>query len=174
MGSIKTERYIQKADLPAFFRELADALDNGGSNAIPVPDDFERLKLSVKDAFGQVHIKAKFKPAKYDAHHAVNEPDGTTAKPKYKTLKKRMKESFKMIVQLSHNGQMPPEAAVHSFLEDSRLMVSYPGYGDEFYPEYTAACETFEKAYRAADVDALRAAADELAALKGRCHGKYD
>lgn len=193
MGSeIKFERYVAIEELPGFFRDLADAMEKGGSGEFINVDDFRKLKITLKNEYGRVFLKTKCKPARQgdspvldgvnltDVSGDVGGASGKAAdapgvyKPRYKDLKKRMKGSFKMIFKMVHDGLVPPELAVESFLADSDLMVSYPGYGDEYYEEYTRACEDFEKAYTAGDLDGMTEFVDILANLKGRCHAKYD
>lgn len=107
---------------------------------------------------------------------AIREEAGVdeNGKPRYSVLKKRMRSSFKMLLKMIHESQMPPAEVVKSFLEDSALMVTYPGYGDEFYDQYTEVCEQFRTAYEAQDMDAMHTAIDALIHEKSRCHAKYD
>lgn len=170
--SSKVQRQLGRDELPAFFRELADALESGGEGELACLAEFRKLKISVREEFEQYSLKMKVKPATCEEPGA--EPDGPDAKPRYKTLKKRMKSSFRIIYKTIHEGQMPPEPALASFLDDSVLMVSYPGYGDEYYEDYTRAVGELKKAAEAGDMQAMLAAVDELAAQKGRCHAKYD
>ena len=177
---LKFEKYIDEKELAGFFRGLADALENGGKDEFECVDDFKKMKLSVKNEFGQISLKAKIKTNKPCETAAQAEPqtdeagEVVPAKPKYKALKKRMKGSFRMIFKMIHDDQLPPQEAVDSFLEDSILMCTYPGKGDEFYPQYLAACEDFKKAYEAKDMAALNETVDALSFQKGHCHSKYD
>lgn len=173
MGNdIKVDIFLAREELPAFFRELADTLENGGGTGnFTCVDQFARLKISLRDDFGQLSLKMRTTPAEVCL---PPKEGGQSAKPKYKRLKKRMKSSFKLIFKMLHEDQAPPQAAVDSFVADSRLMCTYPGYGDEYYAEYLAATDEFEAAFAAGAVEPMRAAAVKLANLKGRCHAKYD
>lgn len=175
----KISKYLEFKDLPAFFRDLADAIEKGGSEEFACAEDFAKFKISGKNEFGQVAIKAKFKSAKECTADEAMEvvEDGvpaTPAKPKYKSLKKRMKSSFKMIHRMIHDGQVPPKEAVDSFLADSVLMVAYPGYGDEYYDDYTVSCEAFKAAYESGDIARMGETIDVISHEKSRCHAKYD
>ena len=174
------EKYLFVNELPSFFRELADALEHGGKDEFACVNDFNKMKIRAESGYGQIHLKAKFKSAEAceaDAparqEHAGDDSP-VPSKPKYKTVKKRMKNSFKMIFTMIHDGQVPPREAVDSFLADSERMVGYPGYGDEYYEEYSQACRAFRKAYETGEPGAMTRAVDLLATLKGRCHAKYD
>lgn len=175
-NSTKIEKYMEQKELAAFLHELAEAVENGGKEELSCINEFRKMKISVKSEFGQISLKAKISPAGVCDEELESEEggDASHAKPKYKHLKKRMKSSFRMLVKMIHDGQMPPDAAVQSFLEDSVLMVSYPGYGDEYYESYTAACDAFEKAYRAGDMERMHETIDVLVHEKSRCHAKYD
>lgn len=172
----KFNEYIDPDTLPTFLREMADAIEQGGTERFECVDDLRKFKLEGKVEFGQMKIKGKFKSDKECASEEITREGESTApaKPKYKDLKKRMRSSFKLLLKTIHDGVMPPEEAVVSFLEDSELMVSYPGYGDEFYASYTEACEAFKAAYEAKDLDKMHETIDVLIHEKSRCHAKYD
>ncbi|MDD3312131.1 GAK system XXXCH domain-containing protein [Pseudodesulfovibrio sp.] len=174
-SSIKLRKYVDRQGLAAFLRELADAVENGGSDELACLDGFQELKLGVKDEFGQLKVKAKIKPAGACEESEGEEPlaDGTT-RPKYKTLKKRMKTSFNVLVKTLHEGLVPPREAADAFLADAALMVTYPGYGDEYYESFSRACAAFAAACESGDVPAMHQAIDALVHEKSRCHAKYD
>ncbi|EGB16134.1 hypothetical protein DND132_2931 [Pseudodesulfovibrio mercurii] len=166
-------KYLDAGELAAFFRALADAVENGGHDEFACVDDFRKIKIGVKNEFGQISLKAKFKAAKPCAPEAVG-ADGEPARPKYKDLKKRMRGSFKILVKMVHDGVEPPREAVDAFLADAALMVGYPGYGDEYYESFTQVCAEFKAAYESGDLERMHAAVDGLVHEKSRCHAKYD
>lgn len=173
-SSVKVERFITREELPGFFRGLADALETGGEGEFVCVEDFSGIKISIKEEFGQVSLKMKTKPRKCETRLDADPDDPASGKPSYKSLKKRMKASFKLIYKMLQEDQAPPAPAVEAFLAESRLMVTYPGMGDEYYDEYVATCGEFEAAFAAGDMAAMKAGAVELASQKGRCHAKYD
>ena len=65
-----------------------------------------------------------------------------------------MKSSFKSISESIANDTLPDRATVDSFLADSELMVTYPGYGDEHYSTYTQVYQKFSQAYQNSDLGA--------------------
>ncbi|QGY41931.1 GAK system XXXCH domain-containing protein [Pseudodesulfovibrio cashew] len=170
----KISRYVDQAELATFLRDLADAVESGGKDEFACVDEFSKLKISIKNEFGQLALKAKFKSALPCDEPGAKTGSGEPAKPKYKQIKKRMRSSFKMLVKLIHEGEAPPEEAVRSFLEDSALMVTYPGYGDEYYESYSQACEAFKDAFESGDVDRMHETIDVIVHEKSRCHAKYD
>ena len=170
----KIDKYLDKQGLITFLRDLAEAVEHGGAAEFACVDDFKKLKLSVKNEFGRFCLKARFKSAAECSAEDMAEGTDAAGRPKYKSLKKRMKASFRMILKMIHEGQVPPGEAVRSFLDDSALMVTYPGYGDEYYDEYTRTCAAFRAAFEAGDMEAMHAAIDAIAHEKSRCHAKYD
>lgn len=176
-NSSKIEKYLEVDELPDFLRDLANAIENGDTGEFACAEDFKRFKLAAKNEFGKISVRAKFKSAREcgpPPELLVDAETGEPVKPRYSHLKKRMKSSFRMITGMVHEGVIPPEEAMGSFLADSALMVTYPGYGDEYYDEYIAACDELKAAFDAKDVARLKASVVELAKQKGRCHAKYD
>jgi XXXCH domain-containing protein len=181
------KRYFEdltKAQLAEFFRGLADQLAGQGpeEDAAPVdgvsppdPGEFKKLKLSVKRDLGGFSIKWKSK-ALYKPVEAEADMDAAPADEgeiKYKKLKKRMKESFKMITESLMSDVMPGEAVVTAFLQDSKRMTSFPEKGAEFYNEYDKACMDFARAFEAKNLTACKSAATILNQLKKDCHSRY-
>ncbi|MDR3045156.1 MAG: GAK system XXXCH domain-containing protein [Desulfovibrio sp.] len=183
MGSRKTSFSITRQELPVVLRRIADALERGDTVGTPgaaTPEgdtdpllaeglgNFRKLKLNAKHAFGQMQVVLKVKTP--DAAAAT--ADGTAGtgagarhsarpvhsarpagRPSYKSLKKRMRTSFKALRQAVQAGAMPPPRAAASFLSDSLLMVEYPGYGDEHYAAYRTATEALRTALEAVGTD---------------------
>lgn len=185
--SQKTERYIARDKFPELLRELADILEGKAPDNLECPSDFHKFKLKAKESYGQLEVKLKVSDGEVctvrdedtaepgiEAPEDGGLPDEKSAKPSYKKLKERMKRSFKMIFRMIHDDELPPRAAVEEFLKDSALMVTYPGYGDEYYEEYSRVCSAFSEAFEAQDMDALHETVDQLQALKSHCHARYD
>ncbi len=185
-GELRIERHMPKEGLPAFFRELAEAIEKGGGEGeFENLDGFVKLKLSLKEAFGGFSLKMKVKsprelpPAAGALFPGFGEGEapvsvGQDELPRYKSVKKRMKTSFKVILRMLHEGQCPPAEAVASFLADAELMCAYPGKGDVFYPDFLQVCREFADAYDSCDLPRMGAMAEELAHQKARCHALYD
>lgn len=173
----KISKYIELSELPSFLRDLADAIEQGGNTEFDCVDDLAKFKIKGSNDFGKLKLKASFKTnAECKGTEAIINEDGSVVptKPKYKDLKKRMRASFNLLLKMIHDNEMPPDEAVQSFLDDSALMVTYPGYGDEYYDEYIKVCDTFRAAYEAKDLARMHEAIDALVHEKSRCHAKYD
>jgi len=193
-GKFKTEAVVEKNALAGWLRELAGGVEAGELPSQSGPVSLEGcrgMKLSVKHGMGEtlvVKLSVKFpKPPKalgtpvapsdefggYPDDAEEDESGDEAALPKYKSLKKHMKQTFKAIGASLAAGQMPPALEGESFIADSRLMVSYPGKGDEFYAAYLEKTEAFQAALNAADIEAMKALHQELAQLKRDCHSRY-
>ena len=93
--------------------------------------------------------------------------------PRYTSLKKHMKQTFKSIGQAVSAGQLPPPLEARSFIADSRLMVEYQGKGDGYYEAYRNLTDNFEAALNEGNLDRLRAAYQALAQIKRECHSRH-
>jgi len=95
------------------------------------------------------------------------------ARPRYKNLKKGMKQTFKGVVAALRAGVAPDAALLGEFIAASRTMTSYPGRGDAFYPAYDAEIDRLEAAAAAGDVQAMTASAAALDRMKKECHSRH-
>jgi hypothetical protein len=174
-NSIKMESSLPTDKLPDMFRQLADVIEKGvddsGLEALRGVEDFSKIGISVKQEFGRLLFKIKIKCKTGDC--VVVESGNAEETLKYKTLKKRMKSSFKLIFTSLGEGVMPPSEAVQAFVRDSELMIGFPGYGDPYYEEYAAATKAFSDACEAGELEAAQAACNELDRLKSHCHNRF-
>ncbi|WP_022661575.1 GAK system XXXCH domain-containing protein [Paucidesulfovibrio longus] len=174
-NSIKMESYLSADKLPDMFRRLADVMEKGavesGLEALQGVEDFSKIGISVKKEFGRLLFKIKIKCKSEEC--AVSETGDAEEPLKYKSLKKRMKNSFKLIFTSLGEGVMPPDEAVRSFVRDSELMIGFPGFGDAHYEEYAAATQSFADAYESGDLAATQTACNELDRIKSHCHNRF-
>lgn len=142
------------------------------------------LKVSLK--FPALGLAALPTPAAIDSETAAGDeapetPDaagglespGPAGKPKYKSLKKRMKNTFKGLVLALRAGQVPGAGPLAAFIADSRLMTAYPGKGDAFYPAYDAEIDRLEAAAAAGDLAAMTDSVAALDRMKKECHSRH-
>lgn len=179
---------LDEQGLARLFREMADRLEgkepvNGEEFGVST-GEFFKLKLGVKRELDGYGVKVKVKPwqpreapaggpASDPASPEAAAPGAKGGLPKYKSLKKRMKGQFKAIYDRLLNDALPDAAVVEAFLADSKLMIAYPGYGDEFYDEYDTLCLGFREAFERGDLAACKTAAQELNRIKKDCHDRY-
>lgn len=95
------------------------------------------------------------------------------AEEKYRPLKKAMKKSFAVLNESVEQERLPPAAAVEQFLAEAKMMIAYPGFGDEHYPEFAQGCEALAAAHGEQDLPRFRELFAGLRARKKECHGRY-
>lgn len=93
--------------------------------------------------------------------------------PNYKQLKKRMKATFKALYLAARASALPSKEIHDSFVEDSRLMIQYPGKGDPMYDEYNKAIDDLEQAYANGNISGYAEAVEQLNTLKTDGHAEY-
>ncbi|MBI9112569.1 GAK system XXXCH domain-containing protein [Maridesulfovibrio ferrireducens] len=170
----KIEKFIKPDELPDFLRKMAEAIETGKSEDMPgftFMAGFKKLKINISHNLEQTTIKIKAKPA-YESEEQKTD-DGISGRLKYSSLKKRMGDSFKIIFKTIHAGSFPPGETVSQFIEDSKLMVTYEGYGDEYYEEYITACDTFKNAVENNNIEEAHKACDSLNNIKAHCHSQH-
>lgn len=181
----KVKIEMAMAEAADWLRDLADRLESPekdpGDAGLPDLGDFTKMKIGFKRVGDRVRVKARVKGSKApseaapgrcpEADEAAGEAEGQ--KDAYKDLKTSMKKTFKAIKESLDADAIPPADTVAAFLSDSERMIRFPGYGDEYYEAYRAACFRFREAHRSADLAACKSARDELERLKSDCHDRY-
>ena len=92
---------------------------------------------------------------------------------KYRPLKKSMKKTYKDMVKLVEQGQLPSGAIVTDFMAQVRTMVSYPGFGDDHYKTFTIACDSLHKAFKSKDSELFAIELKKISLHKKECHHRY-
>jgi XXXCH domain-containing protein len=90
----------------------------------------------------------------------------------YESIKKRMKEYFKVIFEAIHKDLFPSSRVVEAFWETGRAMAVYPGKGDEHYPRFMDACSGLSEALAEKNMARLRMVVDDLNHMKTECHAR--
>ena len=185
----KIKQKMPFEDVPAYLRRLADAVErkteNLPSELVDLPDPIAKLEIRGKSRNGTWELKIKIKAESPPALAATEtSPGGVTeaaapsvAKPdvKYKSLKKRIKTTFRKIGESIAAHKLPEPEVIHTFMADSELMTSFAGakYGEADYPAYQEACRRLAEAYQAQKWDAFKAGYAALNQLKKDCHSAY-
>ncbi len=185
MPEQKIKIEMAMAEAAEWLRDLADRLENPekdpGDAGLPNLGDFTKMKIRFKRVGDRVKVSAKVKGSKAPSEAAPvrspetdeNAGEAETQRDAYKDLKTSMKKTFKAIKESLDADALPPADVVAAFLSDSERMIRLPGYGDEYYEAYRAACFRFREAHRSADLAACKIARDELERLKSECHDRY-
>jgi len=98
---------------------------------------------------------------------------GDKPKPRYKTLKKGMSKDFDIIKKNVKDGKIPPLDTVKKFMEDAQMMCRFRDKGEKHYKAFLAACDGFQKAFEAGDLEGIRNHTQSLRSLEKSCHSEY-
>lgn len=169
----------------ANFHKLSMSLKMTGQQA------YARLKLRnpsdgcckaapVPAPLAQPEIKPAHEPASEQQETPVPEAAPTIEPvadneplPSYKSLKKNMKDNFKIIFKAVHEGTLPPADVVESFVKDAHTMTRFPGKGDEYYAEFREAANELVEALQSGNLAQLNETADRLNHMKTECHARH-
>lgn len=189
----KMERRFSPLEAASFLRALADKLDQGrlefGEVAVELDNSFT-IKQSVKAKSDKVCFKLKLKYEKplfglepgepgrdvipeTDLDDDDDEDAPVPQRPSYKHLKKAMGQVFKQLGQDLEQGRTPEAALAKTLWAHCHLITTYPGRGEEHYPAFIAAADSFLAAAQAGDLQAMRQGLSRLDALKKSCHAQY-
>jgi XXXCH domain-containing protein len=187
----KMERLFSPLEAAAFLRALADKLDQGrlefGDVAVELDNSFT-IKQSVKAKSDKVCFKLKLKyekplfnakPGESSSPLAdLDDDDDDEAmdpqqRPSYKHLKKAMGQVFKRLGADLAEGKAPDLTLAKPLWAHCHLMTTYPGRGEEHYPEFITAADELLAAAQAGQVPAMTEAMARLAGLKKSCHAQY-
>lgn len=172
---LKHNWQLSRGEAAALLRKLADTLDNGSDDL----DEYgislaELVKFKIKVDLGQddtLEVKFTGKGLKVCG---VEDPCGSgVVCESYSKLKKRMQVYFKAIRDSVGRAEMPSREIVSVFLSDSEKMMSFHGYGDEFYPDYAELCERLRAACDSENLAATAGVVEELIQARKSCHDRY-
>jgi len=180
---VHIENNLEAEEVAGFLRALAAALEGGCPDCLQSYGldlhDFNRIKLGLrKGETGELFLKITVKDGSLPAIGKARvrkekRREDDPGRQEYRTLKKRMKASFAAIGRALQDGEKPEAGLMASFLADSRLMLTIPGYGDEEYGRYEGCCRNFETAAVEADPVRLQEASKELSACMKECHARF-
>ena len=174
-SKLKHNWLLSRAEAAGLLRKLADTLeqesDDLGEYGISLA---ELVKFKIKVDLGQDDaLEVKFTGKGLKVCGAEDPCGSGVVCESYSKLKKRMQIYFKAIRESVARGEMPSREIVSVFLSDSEKMISYHGYGDDFYPAYAEICEHLRASFDHEDQAATAAVVEELAQAKKSCHDRY-
>ena len=95
------------------------------------------------------------------------------AELKFRPLKKNLRQSFNEIRHIIESGKLPDKKIVGQFQDEVSLMVSYPGFGDQFYGPFKEACLKLLALHEANDIEGFQKQVASIRSLKKQCHGQF-
>jgi XXXCH domain-containing protein len=183
----KIKQEMPFENLPSYLRQLAHALEKQ-TDGLPaeladLPEPIVKLEVrgKARDNGWEIKIKIKAEPPENPeaecsgAHGEENAAPAAQPEVNYKSLKKRLKSSFRDIGESLAAQKLPEPAIMNAFLSDSGLMMSFPGekYGESCYSAYREACRRLAEAFEAKRWEAFKAACADIDQLKKDCHAAF-
>lgn len=166
---------LSRSEAADLLRKLADTLEDGSDSVEPYGISLaELIKFKIKIDMGvddALEVKFTGKGPKVCGTDLCC-GSGVVCES-YASLKKRMQVYFKALRDSVARAEMPSREIVAVFLSDSEKMISYQGYGDEFYPAYAALCAKLHEAFDAENLAEIAAVVAELAQARKACHERY-
>jgi len=95
------------------------------------------------------------------------------AEQKFRPLKKNLQKTFKKIRQCIQFNDWPDKATMEQFQIEIEIMVSYPGFGDEYYDNFLANCRELVHLFSKGDIKVFQKQYEKIAALRKDCHNRY-
>lgn len=134
----------------------------------------QKLQMTLKQQGGMAELKLKVKGLPTPEEAVAEQAARATAAPdSYKTIKKRLKTSFKFLAHSVEAQTLPGPELLQSFLDDSRAMCAHPDRGPGDYAGYAEILARFEAACKAEDRQAMALAYAELGLSKKTCHSLH-
>lgn len=181
--TIKIENHLEAEQIAGFLRTLADELEGkkeGGLQQFGIDlHDFNKIKLGLsRGEAGELFLKIKVRDRTARRGHAGAEKlkkggEEDPGRMAYRILKKRLKAKFAALGKAINDKELPGRDMVQAFIQDSRQMTAWPGFGDPFYEEYNRLCDAFDQASNDKDPARLAECFRELTACVKSCHDRY-
>jgi XXXCH domain-containing protein len=179
----KYNGFMTNEQTAEFLRDMASGIENGslelGGDVFDWTE-IKKIKITFKNKKSKVMVKTRlksetpmdlemeFEKQESSAPQSVNEaPDS------YEALKKRMKQTFKVLHEVIISNQFPSEEKIRLFADDCRIMTGFPGYGDEHYSSFLEKVNEMIREYEHKDIEKLRQTFSDLISLMKNCHNRY-
>jgi XXXCH domain-containing protein len=92
------------------------------------------------------------------------------AESKFRPLKKELKKTFAKIRQAVKGEDLPSKNDMMEFMGQIEVMISYPGFGDEYYDSFMHLCIELNSAFRAKDQIRFNECLKSVISAKNLCH----
>jgi|GEM_PF-5678839 len=176
---IKIEKTLEPDQIAAFLRRLAAEIDGSGGegfNDYGVDlHNFNKLKVGlVKKEGGQFHLELKIKDKKTsDAEYEPEVEAEDFGESSYKSFKKKLAKNFKSIGRAIEEQLLPPAELIETFMNEAEQLVSYPGFGDEYYDSFMKECRSFKDQYLQKNMEGLAGQYGRILSIMKDCHRRY-
>lgn len=171
---ITLEKTLDTQQVAAFLRLLADELE--GINSSESNDlgwqlhGFNKLKLGlIKKEGGHLSLRLKIKDL--DTTPPAEFTD--IAEQDYRPFKQLIKSTFAELASCAAQGHLPsPELLTH-FMDQSRKLIAFPGFGDTYYDEYWQACQALEQVGNDGNLADFQKHIAAINTIKKSCHRRF-
>jgi XXXCH domain-containing protein len=180
---IKVDKVLTGPEAADFLRRLADGLEK---NKLMVGDTAVDMRLSIQI---EESLDVKGNQVAYDLkvihrNNAESEPAEAPApeeapvkqkdiEPSLKKLKKRMAKSFKAVLDVLQEGELPRLDQVGAFCADADIMISVMDKAQENFPAFKAKCRDLLGAVEHGNLDNAIDTAGDINQMRRDCHAKY-
>lgn len=170
----KFEKLISKIEVADFLNALASYYEGIEPIIFPEGLDFNlstarKIKISFKEIDDQISLKLAITDINEKNEEIVSKKDNK----QFKSLKKKMKNDFKIINESIKKGEIPEKEVVNKFLDCSRQMITFKGYGDKFYKKYITKCNEFKEACENEEISLIETKYNEINKIKKDCHNAF-
>ncbi|GEM_PF-1966425 len=172
---IKVDKVLTGPETADFLRRLADGLDK---DKLIVGDTTVGMRRSIQieeslDVKGD-QVTYGLKVTHQGNAAPEDAPDRKRdVKPPVKKLKKRMAKSFKAVLDVLQEGELPRLDQVGSFCADTDIMFSVMDKAQEHFPAFKAKCRDLLGAVEHGNLENAIDAAGDINQLRKECHARY-
>lgn len=176
---ITIQKTLERNQIADFLRLLASEIEgNSGEGLQDFGVDlhnFNKIKVGlVKRAGGQLELKLKIKDGvAFEPVTIAGNEFEAVSDSSYKLLKNQMSQSYKAIGCALKDKRLPPSETVDLFLKEAEQMISFPGFGDEYYGEFIGGCREFKDQCMKGNVEAVAELYGRITSLTKQCHRRY-
>lgn len=166
----KMEIILQGNEVEVLLKALAEALRNpvlpeAMAAYAPHLHSCGKFEIALKRLGGMAELKLKVKGLPATGEQLEAGVPGT-----YKSIKKRLKTSFKYLKHSLDNLLLPPAEVLDAFLLDSLAMCEHPERGPHDYGDHLRLCNALKDAFDRQDREAMNTLVRELELAKKACH----
>jgi XXXCH domain-containing protein len=167
----KMEIILQGNEVSSLLKALAEAfrspvLPEALKAFGPHLETCAKFEFSLKQLGGMAEFKVKAKGLPRQGEGAAH----ASRPASYKTVKKRLKTSYKYLQHSLGNLLLPPAEVMDAFLRDSLAMCEHPDRGGHDYGAHLQLCNELKNAFDRKDRAGMVAVITEIEAAKKTCH----
>lgn len=175
---ITLEKTLDTHQVAAFLRFLADELEGKSSSENNELGwqlhGFNKLKIGlIKKEGGDLSLRLKIKDS--GTPPAASSPAEFTdiAEQDYRPFKNTIKSTFSELSSCAAKGRLPSPELLTLFMDQSQQLISFPGFGDQYYDEYWQTCQAMEREAKASNLAGFQEKMAAITAVKKSCHSRF-